>query len=513
MRQSRLILSNAVIIWITQGLQLIPQLILVPYLIGTIGESGYGVYVLLWSLMVSIDQLENSLQSGVVKYSAGFLAQGRMDEVNKVVSSSFVYSIFLAILTFIGIFISTIFYNDPSGQMRPALIVVGIMILLIIPLTPYIAMIQSKQHFYVGAIAGTMSKYIGLFATILWFTWMTPSVKAVIVIMAGTLLLSRLIQVPIAYRLVPGMRNRISSFDLQIFRKIVFFGGVIVIVGLCLMANSTGVNWMMGILSSTTFVTHLAIIMMPLGLLMQIVLAMTVTVMPATSAYHATGNNKMLRELLIRGMRYTTILTLAGLLVAVFLMRNALSVWVGSHYVFLTPYALTLFASGAFMLSTSTSHHMLKGLGLLRITVFISITGLVIVPIGLMLVVFLMWHNPYIAATLGFATGHLVYGFLQIRFSVKETRADFRNVIIRVYAQPLVVALLAYVAVLTLPVYVGVDGLIGRLCVAILAVLLFISGCYALIATPTERNELKNIAQAVIDKITTAKRARHKQAL
>ena len=84
MRQSHLILSNAAIIWTTRVLQLLPQLFLVPYLIGTIGDTGYGIYALIWSLIMSIEQLQKSLQSGVVKYSAGFLAQGRMEEVNKV---------------------------------------------------------------------------------------------------------------------------------------------------------------------------------------------------------------------------------------------------------------------------------------------------------------------------------------------------------------------------------------------------------------------------------------------
>ena len=52
MRQSHLILVNAAVLWASQILLLVPQLILVPCLIGTIGEPGYGVYVLVWSLMI-----------------------------------------------------------------------------------------------------------------------------------------------------------------------------------------------------------------------------------------------------------------------------------------------------------------------------------------------------------------------------------------------------------------------------------------------------------------------------
>ena len=177
MRQSHLILSNAAIMWLCRILMLVPQMILVPYLIGTIGENGYGIYALVWSLMMSIDQLEMSLQSGVIKYSAGFLAQGRIDEVNRVFCSSFIYSIILAVVACAGTLIAAEYYKDPSGQIGIALTVVGIMILFVFPLTPYIAVIRSQQRYYVGAIADTVSKYVSLMAVMVLFHTVGPSVQ------------------------------------------------------------------------------------------------------------------------------------------------------------------------------------------------------------------------------------------------------------------------------------------------------------------------------------------------
>jgi len=502
MRQSHLILSNAAVMWVARILLLFPQLILVPFLIHRIGDTGYGVYALVWSLMMSIDQLERSLQSGVVKYSAAFLAQKRIDEVNKVVSSSFVYSILLAILACVGILLAAAFYSDPSGKIDSSLVVVGITVLFIIPLTPYIAVIQSRQRYYVGAIADTLSKYISLLAVVAWFHIVGPSVEAVVVIMAGILFLSRLAQVPVAYRLVPGLRNRPSAFDRRSFQLIASFGATIVLASLCLVANKTGVRWLMGIVVSPSFVAHLAIILMPGLLLSQIVNAMTITVMPATSAYEATGNQRMLQELLIRGSRYPTILVLAGLLAAVLLMWNVLGVWLGPEYVFLAPYALVLFASASFMLSTSTAHHMLKGLEKLRAILFIYLTGLVIVPISSILIVFAIWHNPYIAVTSGLAAGHVVCGCLQVASCTKAAQADVRSFLMRAYAQPLIVTAAVYPVILGIVTISGMDGLIGRICVSVLAILLFFSVCYAFIATAAERQQVKELIQLAKAKIT-----------
>ena len=505
MRQSHLILSNAAIMWVTRVFLLVPQLILVPYLIGTIGESGYGVYALVWSLMMSIDMVERSLQSGVVKYCAGFFAQGRIDEVNKVVSSSFVYSMLLAILACAGILLAAAFYSDPSGQISSSLVVVGITVLFIIPLTPYIAVIQSRQRYYVGAITEAVSKYISLIIVVVWFHTMEPSVEVVMVIMAATLFLSRLVQVPIAYRMVPGLHNRPGGFDRHSFQMIASFGAMTVLIALCMAANTTGVRWLMDSLVSPSFVAHLAIMLMPVLLLTQIVGAMTITIMPATSAYEATGNQRMLQELLIRGMRYTMILVLAGLIVAALLMRNVLSIWVGPDYEFLAPYAIVLFASVSFMLSTSTAHHMLKGMGRLRSVLLIYGLGLVIVPIGLILGVFHLWHSPYVAVAAGLATGHLVCGCLNAVVCAKAVHANLRGIFMRVYAQPILVATADYLVVFGIVTIGGIDGLIGRICVSVLAIVLFFSGCYGFTATDAERQQVKGAIQFAMSKITPKK--------
>ena len=492
--------------WATRILLLLPQLILVPYLIATIGESGFGVYALVWPLMMSIDQLERSLQSGVVKYCAGFLAQGNIAEVNKVVSSSFFYSLLLATLGCGGMLLAAVFYDDPSGRIGTALVVMSIMVLFIVPLTPYIAVIQSRQRYYVGAIAETISKYISLGIIVIWFRTVGPSVEALVIIMAGMLFLSRFVQVPIAHRLVPGLRNRLGLTNWKAFRLIAAFGMTTVLASFCLVTNSTGIRWIMGILISESFVTHLAIMLMPGLLLAQIVGAVTITIMPATSAYEATGNQRMLQEILIRGMRYTALMALAGLLVAGLLMHHALNLWVGPDYLFLAPYALILFASQGFMQSASISHHMLKGLGRLRAVVLIYALGLVIVPISLILAVLHTWHNPYFAVVSGLGAGQLVCACLNVGYCAKVVHADFRTLFVRVYAEPFLIAAAVCLITLGLVTLGGFDGLLGRLAVSVLAFLLFSGGSYAFIATAAERQQVKDVIQLIKLKLTPTKR-------
>lgn len=507
MRQSHLILSNAGIIWVAQVLQLVPQVIFVPYLISTIGEIGYGIYALVWALIMSIDQLEKSLQSGVVKYSAGFLAQDRIEAVNKIISTSFLCSLFLAALACAGLLAAALFYKDPTGKIDAALIMVGIMLLFIIPLTPYVAVIQSRQRYYVGAIADALSKYASLIVVVIWFRLAGPSVEALIIVMAVMLFFSRLAQVPIAYRFIPGLQNNPRLFSKESFRMIAAYGAATVLVSACLAVNTAGIRWLMDSLVSTRFVAHLAIMLMPGLLLSQIIGAMSITAMPATSTYEATGNLKMLQALLVRGMRYTMILALAGLLASSLLMRNVLSFWVGSEYEFLAPYALSLFACWAFMLSTSIAHHMLKGLSKLRVVVFIYFVGFVIIPVVTILVIFQVSRNPYIATTIGLAAGHLVCGFLNIVFCAKYVHVSLRVLFMSVYALPVIFATAVWLIAFGVTTLIGFYRLFEMCIVAVLAILLFFGSCYFFIATTVERQQLIVFLKVVLERVSGHKMA------
>jgi len=504
-RQSHLIISNAAGMWLSQALAVIPPLILVPYLIKTIGEVGYGVYALTWSLVMSIDQLERSLQSGVVKYSAGFLTKGLTDEVNKVISSSFVYSIFLAIIASIAVIIAAYFYNDTSGKVGISLIVVGIMILFILPLTPYIAIIQSKQRYYINAFADTAAKYITLLIVVTWFTVVRPSVEALIIITAIMLFFARFVQVPIAYRLVPDLQNNLKLFNQKSFKLIFSFGAATVLASACLAVNHTGVRWLMDYLASTSFVAHLAIILMPIALLSQIIGAVTLTLMPAASGYEAQGNYKMIQELLIRSIRYTTILIIAAFIAAFFLMRDVLIFWVGHNYAFLAPYAIILFASAAFAQTTSSAHHMLKGLGKLRAVVIIYLISLVVIPIGTILCIMLLYNNPYIAVTAGLSAGFIVCGIMQIFTCAKSAKADLKSLFQRSYIQPIIVAVFVFFVAFGAYSIIEYASSLLRLLTACIAIAAFIICCYIFIATPDEKQQFSELMKIAKSKITKVK--------
>lgn len=474
-------------------LLLLPQLILVPFLISTIGESGYGFYALIWSSLISIEQLLNSLQQGVVKYSAGYLACDDMQKTNALVSSSFVFSLMLSVGVFITALLMVTMKTGDGSSLSLSWMFIGVAGLFILPMFPYIAVIHAKQRRFVSAMADTASRYLGLVAIVCWFSLVSPSVTAVVVILIVALIISRLVQVPVAYRLVPGLQIQFNLLDKASFKLITGFGIISVVGALCLILNSTGIRWLVAGLESTSFVAALAIMLMPAMLLGQIVSDATSTVMPASAAYHEAGNMSMLHELMIRGVRYTTIVVLAGVFVATALMNKILELWVGLDYVYLAPFALTLFVSTSFLLSTSICHHMLKGMGLVKSVVLIYFIGLVVIPFSVILIGNYFGGDTNIVVTMGLSFGHLGCGIMQLIYCARVLEVSFKELIFRSYFQPVVAVGVCSVIGALLVDRLNSQNLYNLIAICGCFLLILVFFCFFIIGSDTEKQEVKEV--------------------
>jgi len=474
-------------------LVVVPQLILVPYLLGTIGESGYGVYALVWPLLLSVERMHRSLQSGVVKYSAGFIAQHKVEKVNRVFSASFIYSIILGILAAAGTVAIAHFYQDSTGQINDALRIIAFMLLLIFPLTPFVAMVQARQRYFIETIADTVSKYVSLLIIYLWFELTSPSVLVVIVVMVSALFLSRLVQVPFAYRLVPGLKNRLRNFEWDSFKMIAGFGMGTIFAAISLGLNTSGLRWLMEILVSSSFVAQLAIMIMPASLMSDLINAMMITIMPATSAYQATGNLQLLKELFIRSMRYAVMILIPAGFTAVVLMADILKLWVGDRYIFLAPFTIILFLGQGIWLATLPASQILKGTGEIKKFVFSYWIGLVIIPLISILVLYSRGSDAYQSVTYGLSFGYLIGGAFQLYFGVDLLAIDIKDLLKRVFIQP-VLAAVPLVGILILGMTLNIFMTIqARIIVTIVSLLAYGVILYFFIANEEERIQGKEL--------------------
>lgn len=493
MRQSHILMTNAAVVWACRALLFVPQILLVPFLLSTVGAEGYGVYALILPLFLSLDQLHTSLQQGVVKHSAAYLAQGRMEEASRVVSASFAFSLGLAVLASLGVAAAALAGAGPSPVVRFGLWTTALLLLLALPLNPYVAVVQSRQRYYATAIADTGAQYAKLALVFLWFRFVAPSVEALLAISMGVVLAARLAHWPLAHRYAPGLRGSLRLVDRRSFGLVLAFGGAAFFLCLCNVINGAGMRWLMGSLVSTRFVGHLAIILMPSVILSSIVLPATTAIMPAASGYDATGNSAMLRALLVRGTRYITLTVLAALLAAGLLLDELFTVWVGAEYSYLASYSFTVLASVGLQMTSAPAHHLLKGMGQIRRTVAIASAGKVVVPVALAVGLLIWLDDPYLAVSAGLVAGNSLAALLTVGFAMSAVAVSGPDLLRAAFGEPLAAAFVSALVGWGVLVRFGLDGLVAQLAVAACVLLLFGLQVYVFYANAAERRQALHI--------------------
>lgn len=498
MRQSSRLIYNAVVILGTRALRFFPELFLLPFLLHRLGDKTYGIYVLAWSIIVALNRLGDPINSAVVKYNASYVTEGRIRESNNVISTTFVFALIIAITTCVIVIILAFFLPHYLGIGDPnlarlyisAFVVVGLTILIAFPMMPYVGAMYSIQRQDLFFIADTISNYIKAVLIVWWFLVIGPSITVLIGICGICFILPRAIMMILSRKYFPGMKNKFQFCNWITFQIIFSFAGVLFLSSVCYVINSTGIKWIMGLLVSATFVAHLEIILVPSRYLGQIAHAMTLTVMPAASKYDAVGDTKQLKDLLIRGTRYISLILIPIVIGAIFLMEPVVQLWLGNKYLFLSKYILVLICSTAAQNTAYCANQMLRGIGKVNIVLLNSIVGQAILPASISLIILKLAGDPYWAVTLGLSTGVVIYGAMQVGFCAKELKMSYLSMLVESYIQPLAIACPLSILGVSVVLYWNITGLVPLVIISLATIILFLLLFYKKFATQNERELL-----------------------
>ena len=458
-------------------LRLLPELLLLPFIIHRLGESEYGIYILAWSVYAMLELIQSGISSALVKYSAEFFERNQMEDINKLLTSACVLTgswglaggllVIGAVNLFPGLL--AMVNADAVSQLRFACNAIAVMMILIFPLMPFAGILYALQRYDLFAFINTLLVYLRVAGIIGWFLMVGPSLKALIIFTAASVLAANLIFLPLAFRKVPTLHIKISHFSFRHVKMLLKFGTMVLLTSLCILVNTSGVNWLMGILVSTSFVGVMAIILKPPQLMTEIIGAMSITVMPATSKYAALKDEKMLRELFVRGTRYMALVAALCWIVIFLMTRPVLKLWMGPEYAYLSPYGIILCSGTIFWMSGSCAFNMLRGMGMLRVSVISEFVGLVLVGFFSILLIFKITQSPFIAVAVGLSLGQTVGTTLRLIYCIRAVEAKPLHFFVQAYSHTLGVSLLITLLAAAV-IYLGhVESFWGRASVTVVS--------------------------------------------
>ena len=106
------IIKNVLGNWANCFASLIISFFMMPFVIHHLGDTAYGIWILIGSLTGYLGLLDFGISSAIVKYTAQLNAKGEQHKINEFASTSFFTYSFIGLLAFCTSIIITLFFMN-----------------------------------------------------------------------------------------------------------------------------------------------------------------------------------------------------------------------------------------------------------------------------------------------------------------------------------------------------------------------------------------------------------------
>jgi O-antigen/teichoic acid export membrane protein len=408
-RIGRNILSN----WSGLGVTMAVAFFMSPFLVRTLGDAQYGVWVLILSVTGYMGLLDAGLKVSVVKFVAALVAAGDDEALGSVISTALaIYvllsGVLLAVAAGAGLVLDT-WVEMPAG-LGP----VSQLVLLIASGTLSVTLLGSVFNgMFAGLQRYDISNAVAIAASVFGagLIWLTVSQGYGIVGLGIVHLLIQsvtgLLLWRIALRLRPQMRIGIAQVSLATVRKLYGYSLFVLLNSLAMLLLFRSGELIAGTLFGAAAITYFAIGGMLVEYLGRIIGSMTQVLLPFASSQHARGDESGLRTAVLMSTRACLAIALPACAGFILLGTQFIARWMGPEYAAVSGPILTVLAVARLVwLAQSGAGNILLGGGRHRqLTLFTGATGIV----GIACAVFAAERYGLIGVAIGIAAAIVLF--------------------------------------------------------------------------------------------------------
>ncbi len=334
--ESRL-LKNVFSNWAGFAANLVVAFLLSPFIVHTLGNVQYGLWIVLNQFTGYLGILELGVRSSVIKYVASHRAEGESEELSRVVSSALTIYSAIAVISLAISCVLALFFPGVLGLEAQQATTARIVIL--------ISGVSVAQGFVFNVFYGVLmgiQRYdvfnrIGIIATIVKALFIVGALKngygitALALIHFSVGLITNLIAYYSCRRYVPELKLWLPRRD-GAYRKIASYSFVTFFVTISQKVIFQTDALIVGSFLGVASVTFYAIPIMLVEYMRRIVIAMTETFVPLTSQLKAKAEHEQIRALLIRGTRVSVLIGMSMGLVLFTMGERFIALWMGPEY-------------------------------------------------------------------------------------------------------------------------------------------------------------------------------------
>ncbi len=401
----RQIIKNVGSTWFSLGCDVLVGLVLSPIILHALGDTAFGIWVLIFSITGYYGLFDLGIRSSVVRYVSKYTATDDEEELAKLVNTAlFIYGCIgafsLLVTAVVSTYLDHIFTKIPPGlhgDARWLLVIVGTAVGIGFPLGVVGGFLDGLQRFYVNNWANVCGDFARL-VLIIFVIHRGYGLLAIAAITVGAPLSFSMLRAIVAYRLHP-VRFGFKYINRGTLSTIVNYSSVTLIIMIATQLKFKSDNVVIATMISAAAVTYFSIGARIVSYGQQVVMALAQNFLPIASQSEATGNMDRLRKVFVAGNRFCAFTALPITAVLIGLGQSIIEVWVGRKYVATSyPVLLILIISANLMWCQAASGRVLFGISKHRTWAFVTLAeGIVNLILSITLVHYFqrMGHGPY----------------------------------------------------------------------------------------------------------------------
>jgi O-antigen/teichoic acid export membrane protein len=387
------ILKYASLSWLSLAVNVIVGILLSPFILHRLGDIGFGIWVLIFSITGYYGLFDLGIRSSIVRFVSKFVATGDKKALGNLINTSlFTYcgicAVCLLVTLVLSAYVDTLFRipEEFHSSARWLLLMVGGSVALGFPLGIAGGILEGLQRYDIlnwTNITSTLARALLIvFALyhqrgLLTIALITVLVPLIIFIVRGIVAM-RICPVAIGWRYV----------DRATFREIANYSSLtfVIIVSIHLKFKTDEV--IIGGLMSAAAITYFNIGARIVDYAGEVVGGLTQIFVPMSSHSDATGNMEQLRRIFIVGNRFCAFIIFPICAILIILGKSVIEVWVGQKYIGPSyPVLVILAVSTTVMYAQGASSRILLGMGKHGTWALVALTeGVVNVILSILLV-------------------------------------------------------------------------------------------------------------------------------
>jgi O-antigen/teichoic acid export membrane protein len=361
------ILKNVGSSWFSLGINVLTGLFLSPFILHRLGDSAYGIWVLIFSVTGYYGLFDLGIRTSIVRYVSKFAATKETENLAKLINTSlFSYACIgvVSMLVTLGVcaFMDRLFRIPVQfhSTARLLFLMVGASVALGFPLGVFGGVLEGLQHFYIMNWTSTAASLLrtALIIIVMNHGYGLRTVALITVVLP---LVSSIVRGVVALRIL-RIGFGFHYLDGNTFRLIANYSGITFIVLVAGRLRFRTDEIVIGGLLSASAITYFSIGARIVDYAAEVVSSLAQIFVPMSSDSHAKGDMDRLRKIMVAGNRACAFIILPIAAILIILGKSIIEAWVGSKYVEQSyPVLLILIIPFTLMLAQSASGRILFG--------------------------------------------------------------------------------------------------------------------------------------------------------